>query len=111
MNGIMNYGFIVNELHFRGCVSDSCVHVKKSRGNRTILVFVNDIIVGFNQQDEEEWTEYKIAMSRKYKVRNLGEADWLLQMKITRDQSKETVILDQQTYNREDVESIQYEPM
>jgi len=63
-----------------------------------MLVFVDDIIVAFDRQDEKEWTEYKIAMSRKYKVRDLGEADWLLQMKITRDRSKGTVILDQQTY-------------
>jgi ribonuclease HI len=63
-----------------------------------ILVFVDDIIVAFHAHDKDEWAEYHASIAKKYKVRDLGAADWLLQMKITRDRKNGSIILDQQRY-------------
>jgi hypothetical protein len=93
-------GFLVNELELKRCISDTCVYVKTSRSNRLMimLVFVDDIIIAFDQQDSAEWTEYKSAIAQKYKVRDLGEAEWLLQMKIRRDRQNGIITLDQERY-------------
>lgn len=93
-------GFIVNELKFKRCLSDTCVYFKRSKnGNIIILaVFVDDIITAFSLSDMSEWTDYKNQLSHKYKIRDLGEAEWILQMKVTRDRAKRTLILDQERY-------------
>jgi hypothetical protein len=92
--------FIVDELGFIRCKSDTCIYVKRSKSNKIfiITIFVDDIIAAFDDSDMNEWLEYKNHMSTKYKIRDLGEVEWILQMKVTRDRVRKTIVLDQQRY-------------
>jgi hypothetical protein len=92
--------FLVNELGFKRCLSDTCVYVRKSQTNNImiLIIFVDDIISAFNSIDMKEWLRYKGQLSQKYKIRDLGEVEWILQMKVTRDRIKRTLILDQERY-------------
>ena len=87
-------------LGFTRLVSDTCVYVKRSRkGNIMILsLYVDDIPSAFDEADRTEWEEMKVAFFNKYSIKFLGEADWLLNMRITRDRKNRLLWLDQQAY-------------
>jgi len=97
-NELNNY--LVNELGFKRCLSDTCVYIRKSKNNNLIIlaVFVDDIISAFSKSDMDEWIFYKDKIANKYEIRDLGEVDWILQMKVTRDRANKTLILDQERY-------------
>jgi hypothetical protein len=92
--------FITNSLGFKRCISDTCIYVKISdSGNVMIIaIFVDDIISAFNHLDTAEWNHYKAQLSQKYTIKDLGNAEWILGMKITRDRSKRILCLDQEVY-------------
>jgi hypothetical protein len=77
------------------CYCDTCVYVKISQtGNLIIIaVFVDDIIAAYSLQDIEEWKLYKQKYMSKYSMSDIGKVEWILGMRVTRDQNK--LILDQ----------------
>jgi hypothetical protein len=92
--------FIVNTLQFTRGIADTCLYNKKTKSGRLMIIaiFVDDILSAYDQSDEAEWNHYKSTIMQKYKVRDLGEADWILQMKVTRDRKNQTLMLDQERY-------------
>jgi Reverse transcriptase (RNA-dependent DNA polymerase) len=92
--------FLVNELGFKRCASDTCVYTRESKSKNLFIlaVFVDDIISAFSSVDMSEWLDYKKKIANKYKIRDLGEVEWILQMKVTRDRTSRTLILDQERY-------------
>lgn len=87
-------------LGFKRCKFDPCVYIKKSRSGNLILlsVYVDDIPSAYYRCDAAEWAEIKQAFFTKYKIKFLGEADWFLNMRITRDRVTRRLWLDQQAY-------------
>jgi hypothetical protein len=87
-------------LEFNRCSSDTCVYVKSSRtGNAMIVsVFVDDIISAYATQDQQEWYEYKANFMNKYKMKDLGNCEWILGMRIQRDRKLKTLSIDQELY-------------
>lgn len=85
---------------FRRCASDPCVYVLRSaRGNPILLcVYVDDIPAAFDESDRDEWEGIKRQFADKYKIKFLGEADWMLNMRIRRDRPRRLLWLDQQSY-------------
>lgn len=85
---------------FRRCTSDPCVYVLRSaRGNPILLcVYVDDIPAAFDEADRDEWEGIKRQFADKYKIKFLGEADWMLNMRIRRDRPRRLLWLDQQSY-------------
>lgn len=90
----------VQSLGFTRCVSDSCLYVKTSRSGRPMLlsVYVDDIPSAYAIEDESEWGEIKAAFFSRFKIAFQADADWILNMRITRDSSGHRLILDQQAY-------------
>jgi transposase InsO family protein len=90
----------IESLGFKRCGSDTCVYVKKSKSGGTIIVgiFVDDIVIAYKKKDEREWEENKNSLMRKYKMKDVGDAEWVLGMRLTRDRKKQQIILDQQIY-------------
>ena len=88
--------FIVNKLKFNRCQSDTCTYMTKSKkGNPMIIaVFVDDIIILYMKQDEEEWCGYKKQFMDKFKMKDLNDAEWILGIRITRDRNTRTIKLD-----------------
>lgn len=63
-----------------------------------LSLYVDDIASAYDDTDRIEWQEIKQLFFEKYKIKFLGEADWLLNMRITRDRSNRLLWLDQQSY-------------
>lgn len=85
---------------FKRCQSDTCVYVKISRTGRLIIiaVFVDDIIPLYSPEDAHEWGEIQAMFMRQYKMKNLGDAEWILGMKLTRDRTRHTIVITQENY-------------
>lgn len=87
-------------LDFRPCVSDPCVYVKQTRTGHTMRVglFVDDLIPTFEEVDRAEWNEVKSALCAAYEMKDIGVAEWVLGMKITRDRPNRSIELTQASY-------------
>ena len=94
-------------LGFRPCISEPCVYVKETRTGRRIKVglFVDDLIPTYHTDDREEWNESKAALCATYEMKDLGEAVWVLAMKLTRDRAARSITLTQESY----VEKMQHQ--
>jgi hypothetical protein len=94
--------FIVS-LGFTRTVSDPCLYVKRSKTGQLLILstYVDDIPSLHARQDEEEWQEIKQRFDAKYKIKFLGETEWLLSMRITRDRARKCIYLDQEAYTLE----------
>ena len=90
----------VNELHYSRSINDQCVYIKQSKTNQPMIIglFVDDIISVYSKQDEKEWIEYKKLIETIYKIKDLGDAKWILKMRIERDRKNRTLTLDQESY-------------
>jgi len=76
---------------------DHCVYVKRSKGNFLILsLYVNDILLAEN--DKEMIIVTQGWMSSKFKMKDMGEASYVLGVKILRDHSRKLLGLSQKTY-------------
>ncbi len=87
-------------LGFRRCITDTCVYTKQSKTGRMILlaVFVDDLTPMYHREDESEWNALKGLLMNQYHMKDLGDVDWLLRMKITRDREKRTITISQEAY-------------
>jgi hypothetical protein len=63
-----------------------------------VALFVDDLLIAYDRKDEEEFLKFKIIFMRKYSVRDLGNAQWMLGMRISRDRVNLSINIDQQTY-------------
>lgn len=90
----------VKSIGFTRCVSDTCVYIKLSRSGKVMILslYVDDIPSAFDESDRIEWDEIKSSFYDKYKIKFLGETDWLLNMRITRDRDRRLIWLDQRAY-------------
>jgi len=95
-----NLNSFILSLGFTRLASDTCVYIKRSRTGRLIIVstYVDDIPSAFDEADRAEWEELKARFFEQYKISFLGESDWFLNMRLTRDRSQQVIYLDQQAY-------------
>lgn len=83
---------------FKKTLCDHCVYIKKYAGGDFIilLLYVDDmLIVG---QDKKKITALKKALSESFAMKDLGAAQQILGMKVTRDRSKGLLWLSQERY-------------
>jgi hypothetical protein len=85
---------------FTPCKSDTCIYFHKCANNRVIIigVFVDDIVFAYHQDNRDEWINFKNQIMNKYKVKDQGDVDWILGMKVTRDRTQQLLKLDQSLY-------------
>jgi hypothetical protein len=85
---------------------DHCVYTKRSKGSFIILsLYVNDILLASN--DTEMIVATKEWLSSNFEMKDMGEADYILGVKIFRDRSKKILGLSQQTYVKKVLERFQ----
>jgi len=92
--------FIIS-LGFKRCIKDTCVYVKMSKKQNTIILclFVDDMMISYVNEDEREWFELKGKMMRKYELTDIGETNKILGMRVTHRDGY--TYIDQQAYIRE----------
>ena len=71
-------------LGFTPLLVDACVYHKRTKTDHFILVtlFVDDLLAAYAERDEKEWLEYKNVIASKYKIKDLGDCHWILNMKL-----------------------------
>jgi hypothetical protein len=63
-----------------------------------LSTYVDDIPSSYHPDDVDEWNGIKEKFSQSYKIKFLGEAETLLNMRITRDKENNKICLDQSVY-------------
>lgn len=90
----------LKSLGFKQMITDPCIYFKKSRTGKLIVIFlyVDDQSIAYSIEDEAEWFEIKKNISDTYKIKDIGECEWILNMKITRNRAAKTITLSQELY-------------
>ena len=90
--------FLPAELGYSRSVCDPCLYYRISASGQSMLLglFVDDILSTFDAADAAEWNEIKSRFMRKYPLKDIGEAELVLGMRITRDRRRRSIVLDQQ---------------
>jgi hypothetical protein len=87
----------LTELGFKRTEADHGVFFKKLAGNIVIVaVHVDDGLV--TGSSTPLISKFKVEMDKKYKLTDLGPANWLLGIKISRDMVNKTISLSQHAY-------------
>jgi hypothetical protein len=81
---------------------DTCVYIKQCPSGRLIILclYVDDTIVSYKKEDESIWLYDKKQIASTYKIKDLGDCNWILNMSVTRDRQAGTIILSQEAYVR-----------
>jgi hypothetical protein len=91
----------LSTIGFINFTSDTCVYIYSVPNTTRLIIiglFVDDVIILYHKQDENTWFKLKDQIKQKYKIKDLGDADFILGMRITRDRKNKLLYLDQQVY-------------
>jgi hypothetical protein len=88
--------------------ADACVY-RREKGFSVIIIslYVDDLLLFSN--DLRALTAFKAALSRRFEMKDLGEAKFVLGIAVIRDRSKRTIALSQASYTRELLRTYQME--
>jgi hypothetical protein len=78
---------------------DPCVYIKTVGGHRIYMtIWVDDVLTFFPACIAETWEADKADMAARYNIKDLGDVQWILNMKLVRDRAARTITLSQQAY-------------
>jgi hypothetical protein len=88
------------KLGYKQLQCDKCVFIKYTTSSRFIilLVYVDDTISAYDKIDEAIWLKDKETISQSYKIKDIGNCEWILNMKVTRDRVNKIITLSQEAY-------------
>ena len=91
---------LLNKLGWKATQVDPCFYTKVTKtGNKMFMsLYVDDSGIAYKKCDEAEWIADKTAISEVYKIKDIGDMHWILNMKVTRDREKRTITLSQEAY-------------
>ena len=94
---------LYRSLGYKPLIKDPCIYVKVSRTGKPLILplYVDDCIPAFHIDDKAEWGEIKAKIFSTFKGSDLGECEWILNMKIIRDRKNRTIILSQEQYTKD----------
>jgi len=83
------------------------MYVRKTRtgGIMIIGLFVDDLPIAFDKQDEEEWNEVKGQFTNRFKMKDMGECQLILGMRVTRDRKNKTLKIDNEVHIKRTLET------
>ena len=87
-------------INYRQLECDKCIYLKYTQENRMILLclYVDDTVIAYHLQDEPVWLSDKQSIAGKYAIKDLGDCEWILNMKVTRNRDTRTLTLSQEAY-------------
>ncbi|KAE9018924.1 hypothetical protein PF005_g10961 [Phytophthora fragariae] len=101
------------KIGFRSCGTDQCVYLKGSDDNDVyVCLYVDDMIIA--AKTSEQIKEIKMALKSAFKLKELGEAKFILGMEIYHDRTTGTLMINQTRYvddvvirfNQEDAKAV-----
>jgi hypothetical protein len=94
------HAFITGDMAFKATVSDRSLYFKRSRSGRLMMIyrFVDDMQGSFHTDDAEEFHQNVALLQKRFNIKQMQTATWMLGMRITRDRKFRTITLDQELY-------------
>jgi hypothetical protein len=78
---------------------DECLYAKVVSGKRIYLtLYVDDTLAFYPKELESIWITDKNAIQSKFKIKDMGDCQWILNMAIERNRAKKTITLSQKGY-------------
>lgn len=94
-NKILNN--VLAEFGLKRTISDQCVYVSKTPTSfMMVLVWVDDVLIAFNDAGEEE--RLRAMLSSRFQMKYLGNVEVILGVNITSNREKRTISIDQAKY-------------
>ena len=92
--------FITNDMAFKATVSDRSLYFKRSRSGRLMMIyrFVDDMQGSYHADDAAEFQQNVALLQKRFRIKQMQTATWMLGMRITRDRKARTITLDQELY-------------
>jgi hypothetical protein len=86
-------------LGYKSTPLDECLYFKQVNDQLMLVtVYVDDMAVFFPASLQQVWTEDVEQIKSKYKIKELGDLNWILNMSVTRDRQRRLIFLSQETY-------------
>lgn len=93
----------LKEWGFAPCHSDPCLFIKRVNGETLMVtVYVDDLLIAGS--DLELMKKFEEDISKRFEMKLLGEARWLLGMKVDYDQQEGVIELNQEAYLKQVLE-------
>ncbi|MGZ8855512.1 MAG: reverse transcriptase domain-containing protein [Nitrososphaeraceae archaeon] len=90
---------LLNKLNYNASPLDECLYVKWIDNKPIYLtLYVDDTLAIYPKDIEDTWLKDKKTISDKFKIKDLGDCEWILHMKIIRDRSNKILTLSQEGY-------------
>ena len=92
-----HFDHVIQTFGFDQCMSEACVY-KKGDGNAVVflVLYVDDILLIGNNVNMMK--DVKAWLFQNFEMKDLGEADYILGIKVKRDRSKRMLALSQEAY-------------
>jgi hypothetical protein len=99
----------LRSLGYEASVLDECLYQKIINGKRMYLtLFVDDTLAIYPKELESVWLEDKAKIASKYKIKDIGDCEWIFNMKLERNREKRIITLSQESYISRVVEQYGY---
>lgn len=97
---LLVHDFITKEMDYKASVSDPCLYHRRSQSGRLmfLFLFVDDFKGASHIHDRAEWVRIRSLLVDRFQAKVMGEAKYMLGMRITRDRKAGTITLDQELY-------------
>jgi hypothetical protein len=94
------HAFITGDMAFKATVSDRSLYFKRSRSGRLMMIyrFVDDMQGSHHADDAEEFQQSVALLQKRFNIKRMQTATWMLGMRIVRDRKLRTITLDQELY-------------
>ncbi|KAE8297894.1 Copia protein Gag-int-pol protein Copia VLP protein Copia protease [Larimichthys crocea] len=86
----------MKDIGFNQSTSDPCVFVRARQELEILAVYVDDLIL--ITESLESMTELKVALKKKYKMKDMGELSYILGISVIQDKTNNSVYLHQKHY-------------
>ncbi len=86
----------MKNIGFKQSTSDPCVFVKSQQELEILAVYVDDLIL--ITESMESMKEMKLALKKRYKMKDMGELSYILGISVIQDKEKNCVFLHQKHY-------------
>lgn len=89
----------LNRLGYFASDLDECLFMKCQDGARIYAtIYVDDVLFFFPKSIQKVWEDDKEKLSSEFKIKDIGECSWILNMSITRDRQRGVIELSQENY-------------
>ena len=101
--------YLIDELDYEQLECDKCIYMKStSKGLILLCLYVDDTVIAYPKAIESIWLADKAKIAKKYSIKDIGDCDWILNMKVNRDRANRTITLSQEAYIKKVLENFNH---